>query len=119
MEYKPLLEARPSLTEVLAEQPLHEALGRPHLSKLPSTKSISAGNTTLFSWAGWVQHGKPGEDGICLHFTIAQTKVLTKAEPKDKPRVMSPGLKLYLPSNLCPQGLGTHLEGGAQHLSLV
>lgn len=63
--------------------------------------------------------GRPGEDGISLHFTAVQTTVLTKADTKDKPTVVSPGGRLYLPTNLCPRGLGTHLEGGAQHLGLV
>lgn len=119
MEYKPLLETWLSLSEVLAEQPLHEALGRPHfLLVLPNTRSKSVANVALFLRARRVQYGRPGE-GICLHFTIAQTWPLTKAGPEAKPRVMSPGLGLYLPTNLCPQDVGTHLEGGAQHFSFV
>lgn len=120
MEYKPLLETWLSLSEVSAEQPLHEALGRPHFFLiLPSTRSKSAANVALFLQAGRVQYGRPGEEGICLHFTTAQTWLLTKAEAEAKRRVMSPGLGLYLPTNLCPQDVGTHLEGGAQHFSFV
>lgn len=114
VEYKPLWETWPRLTEVLVEQSFHETLGRPHLSKLVQQPQVQA--IRPFS------HGlgrRPGEDGISLHFTTGQTTVLTKADTKDKPTVGSPGGRLYLPTNLCPRGLGTHLEGGAQHLSLV
>lgn len=45
--------------------------------------------------------------------------VLTKANTKDKLRVGSPGGRLHLTTDLCPGGLGTHLEGAAQHLGLV
>lgn len=58
VEYKPLWETWPRLTEVLVEQSFHEALGRPHLSKLTSTTSTDAGNTTLFSRAGWEAWGR-------------------------------------------------------------
>lgn len=74
---------------------------------------------TLLIQTGWVQYGSPGEDGICLHFTTVKTSALTKAEPKDKPRMVCPGLGLSRPTSWCLQDLGTHLEGGAQHFGLV
>lgn len=46
--------------------------------------------------------GGQGEEVICLYFTTPQTKVLTEAEPEDKPRMGSPVLEQYLPTNSVP-----------------
>lgn len=107
MEYKPRWETWLGLSEVSAEQPLREALGRPHVFLvLPGTRSKSAAKVALFLRAGRVQYGRPGEEEIHLPLTTAQTWLQTKAEPEAKRRVMSPGLRLCLPTDLCPPGRG-------------
>lgn len=50
---------------------------------------------------GYSMEGQ-GEEVICLYFTTPQTKVLTGAEPEDKPRMGSPALGQYLPMNSVP-----------------